>query len=134
VGAAATGSGRKTFCLSGDGGFILNLGELATAVQEKASVVYVLMNDQRYGVIQNIQDAQYGGRRCYVDLHTPDYAQLCASLQLGHTRVSNLADLRAGLDKAIAANGPFILEIDMLSIGSFKTAFAGPPTKVAVSA
>lgn len=134
VGAAATGSGRKTFCLSGDGGFILNLGELATAVQEKASVVYVLMNDQRYGVIQNIQDAQYGGRRCYVDLHTPDYAQLCASLKLGHTRVSNLSDLGAGLDRAIAADGPFILEIDMLSIGSFKTAFAGPPTKVAVSA
>jgi acetolactate synthase-1/2/3 large subunit len=134
VGAAATGSGRKTFCLSGDGGFILNLGELATAVQEKAGVVYVLMNDQRYGVIQNIQDAQYGGRRCYVDLHTPDYAQLCASLQLGHTRVSNLSDLGAGLDKAIAADGPFILEIDMLSIGSFKTAFAGPPTKLAVTA
>lgn len=134
VGAAVTGSGRKTFCLSGDGGFILNLGELATAVQEKAGVVYVLMNDKRYGVIQNIQDAQYGGRRCYVDLHTPDYAQLCASLQLGHTRVSRLADLPAGLDKALAASGPFILEIDMLSIGSFKTAFAGPPTKVAVAA
>ncbi|MGH6627863.1 MAG: thiamine pyrophosphate-binding protein [Burkholderiaceae bacterium] len=134
VGAAETRSGRKTFCLSGDGGFILNLGELATAVQEQADVVYVLMNDQRYGVIQNIQDAQYGGRRCYVDLHTPDYAQLCASLKLGHTRVSKLADLRAALDKALAARGPFILEIDMLSIGSFKTAFAGPPTKVAASA
>ncbi len=134
VGAAETGSGRKTFCLSGDGGFILNLGELATAVQEKADVVYLLMNDQRYGVIQNIQDAQYGGRRCYVNLHTPDYAQLCSALKLGHTRVSNLADLRDGLDQAIAAGGPFILEIDMLSIGSFKTAFAGPPTKVAVPA
>lgn len=130
VGAAVTSSGRKTFCLSGDGGFILNLGELATAVQEKANVVFVLMNDQRYGVIQNIQDAQYGGRRCYVDLHTPDYAQLCAALQLGHTRVSALADLAKGLDKALSTSGPFILEIDMLSIGSFKTAFAGPPTKV----
>jgi len=134
VGAAETRSGRKTFCLSGDGGFILNLGELATAVQEKAEVVFVLMNDQRYGVIQNIQDAQYGGRRCYVELHTPDYAQLCASLKLGHTRISDLADLRAGLDKAMSANGPFILEIDMRSIGSFKTAFAGPPTKVAAAA
>lgn len=134
VGAAVTGSGRKTFCLSGDGGFILNLGELATAVQEKANVVYVLMNDQRYGVIQNIQDVAYGGRRCYVDLHTPDYAQLCASLKLGHARISQLSELAAGLDKALGAQGPFILEIDMLSIGSFKTAFAGPPTKVATAA
>jgi acetolactate synthase-1/2/3 large subunit len=131
IGAAETGSGRKTLCLSGDGGFILNLGELATAVQEKADVVYVLMNDQRYGVIQNIQDAAYGGRRCYVELHTPDYAQLCQSLSLGHTRVSDLAQLPAALTQAGAARGPFILEIDMRSIGGFKSAFAGPPTNPA---
>ena len=131
VAAAETRSGRKTLALSGDGGFILNLGELATAVQEKADVVYVLMNDQKYGVIRNIQDAHYGGRRCYVDLHTPDYAQLSAALGLGHTRVKDLRELPAALDRAQSMPGPFILEIDMLSIGSFKTAFAGPPTKLA---
>jgi hypothetical protein len=74
IGAAVTQSGKKTFTLAGDGGFILNLGELATAVQEQADMVIVLMNDKGYGVIKNIQDAQYGGRRHYVDLHTPDYA------------------------------------------------------------
>jgi acetolactate synthase-1/2/3 large subunit len=130
VASAVTGSGRKTFSLCGDGGFILNLGELATAVQEKAPVVYVLMNDQRYGVIRNIQDAQYGRRRCYVDLHTPDYAGLTASLKLPHTRVSDWSELPAALEKATSATGPFLLEIDMLSIGNFTTAFAGPPTKV----
>ncbi len=134
VAAAVHAPERKTFCLSGDGGFILNLGELATAVQEKANVVYVLMNDQRYGVIQNIQDAQYGGRRAYVELHTPDYAQLSAALKLGHVRVSDLATLPAALDKALSVTGPFILEIDMRSIGAFKTAFAGPPTKPAAVA
>ncbi|WP_459617313.1 thiamine pyrophosphate-dependent enzyme, partial [Enterobacter hormaechei] len=65
VGAAGTAPGRKTFVLAGDGGFILNLGELATAVQERADMLIVLMNDQGYGVIKNIQDAAYGGRRCY---------------------------------------------------------------------
>jgi acetolactate synthase-1/2/3 large subunit len=131
VAAACTAPERKTIALSGDGGFILNLGELATAVQEKANVMYVLMNDQRYGVIRNIQDAHYGGRRCYTELHTPDYAQLSASLGVGHVRVSDLAQLPAALDRAHSVQGPFILEIDMLSIGSFKTAFAGPPTKLA---
>jgi acetolactate synthase-1/2/3 large subunit len=131
IGAAETQSGRKTLCLSGDGGFILNLGELATAVQEKANVLFVLMNDQRYGVIRNIQDAHYGGRRCYTELHTPDYAQLGASLQLGHARVRDLRDLPAALDRAQGTEGPFLLEIDMNAIGSFKTAFAGPPTKLA---
>jgi acetolactate synthase-1/2/3 large subunit len=129
VGAAVTGSNKKTFCLAGDGGFILNLGELATAVQEKADMLIVLMNDKGYGVIKNIQDAQYGGRRHYVDLHTPDYAVLSQSLKLRHARVSKLADLEAALAGALAQPGPFMLEIDMLSIGSFKTAFAGPPVK-----
>ncbi|OQS37554.1 thiamine pyrophosphate-binding protein [Chromobacterium haemolyticum] len=128
IGAAAHGSGRKTLGLAGDGGFILNLGELATAAQEQADLVMILMNDQGYGVIKNIQDAQYGGRRCYVDLHTPDYAQLCASLRLQHRKVSRLEDLDTALTAALEQRGPFLLEIDMLSIGRFKSVFAGPPT------
>ncbi|MDB5901020.1 MAG: thiamine pyrophosphate enzyme-like binding region, partial [Ramlibacter sp.] len=131
IAAACTAPDRKTLALSGDGGFILNLGELATAVQEKANVMFVLMNDQRYGVIRNIQDAHYGGRRCFTELHTPDYAQLSAAMGVGHVRVSDLAQLPAALDRAQAVPGPFILEVDMLAIGSFKTAFAGPPTKLA---
>ena len=127
VGAAVTQSGRKTLGLAGDGGFILNLGELATLVQEECDTVIVLMNDQRYGVIQNIQDASYGGRRCYVELHTPDYAQLCASIKLPHTRVQNLDALPAQLEAAWAQKGPFLLEIDMRAIGSFKATFSGPP-------
>ncbi|MDM0016718.1 thiamine pyrophosphate-binding protein [Variovorax saccharolyticus] len=128
IGAAVTGSGRKTFCLAGDGGFILNLGELACMVQEKAPMVIVLMNDKSYGVIKNIQDAQYGGRQCYAELHTPDYDLLCKSIALPHARVQKLADLPARLDEALSAKGPFLLEIDMLSIGGFKSTFAGPPT------
>lgn len=127
VGAQTTGSGRKTLCLAGDGGFILNLGELATLVQEQCDCLIVLMNDKGYGVIKNIQDAQYGGRRAYVELYTPDYAQLCASLALPHARVSDLAALPGQLQAALKAKGPFMLEIDMLSIGRFKTTFAGPP-------
>lgn len=127
VGAAQTSPGKKTYCLAGDGGFILNLGELATAVQEKADMIIILMNDKGYGVIKNIQDAQYGGRRHYVDLHTPDYSVLSASLGLSHTRVNDLSQIDAALQSAQAQSGPFMIEIDMLSIGKFKTAFAGPP-------
>jgi acetolactate synthase-1/2/3 large subunit len=91
-------------------------------------MVIVLMNDKGYGVIKNIQDAQYGGRRCYADLHTPDYALLCKSLSLPHARVQRMDELKAKLGEALAKKGPFLLEIDMLSIGDFKSAFAGPPT------
>ncbi|MPS25817.1 thiamine pyrophosphate-binding protein [Pigmentiphaga sp.] len=131
VGAAVTGSGKKTFTLAGDGGFILNLGELATAVQEQADMLIVLMNDQAYGVIKNIQDAVYGGRKHYVQLHTPDYALLTQAMGLGHARVKNLDELEGALKQGLAAKGPFIVEIDMLSVGGFNTKFAGPPVKAA---
>ena len=130
TGAAAYASGNQTLLLAGDGGFVLNLGELACAVQEGADFTVVLMNDQSYGVIKNIQDAQYGGRRVYAELHTPDYALLAQSLKFEHRRIKRLADAPAMLAELARFTGPKMLEVDMLSVGSFKTAFAGPPVKV----
>jgi len=129
IGAALAGSAAKTVCLVGDGGLMVNVGELATAVQENANVMIVLMNDQCYGVIRNIQDAQYGGRRCYVDLHQPDFAQFCESLKLTHYRIKSLDQADAIIREGMAKTGPVLVEVDMLSVGSFATAFAGPPVK-----
>jgi len=89
----------------------------------------VLMNDQCYGVIRNIQDAQCGGRRCYVDLHQPDFAQFCESLKLTHYRIKSLDEADAIIREGMAKTGPVLVEVDMLSVGSFATAFAGPPVK-----
>ncbi|WP_296254267.1 MULTISPECIES: thiamine pyrophosphate-binding protein [unclassified Pseudomonas] len=127
IAAAEYDARRKVFVLAGDGGFILNLGELATLVQEKANVVIVLMNDQRYGVIRNIQDAIYGARHAYVELHTPDYTQLAESMGIRHGMVSDLKDFGRILENAFSQPGPFLLEVDMLTVGSFATHFAGPP-------
>jgi len=129
IGAALAGSAAKTVCLVGDGGLMVNVGELATAVQENANVMIVLMNDQCYGVIRNIQDAHYGGRRCYVDLHQPDFAQFCESLKLTHYRIKSLDEADAIIREGMAKTGPVLVEVEMLSVGSFATAFAGPPVK-----
>ncbi|SHK22717.1 acetolactate synthase-1/2/3 large subunit [Paraburkholderia terricola] len=129
IGAALAGSAAKTVCLVGDGGLMVNVGELATAVQENANVMIVLMNDQCYGVIRNIQDAQYGGRRCYVDLHQPDFAQFCESLKLTHYRIQSLDQAEEIIREGMAKTGPVLVEVDMLSVGSFASAFAGPPVK-----
>lgn len=131
IGAKVHATGRKTVLLAGDGGFVLNLGELACAVQEQADFKIVLMNDRSYGVIKNIQDAQYGGRKVYADLHTPDYAKLAESLQFDHRRVGKLAEARGQMAELGSRPGPAMLEIDMKAIGGFKTAFAGPPVKAA---
>jgi acetolactate synthase-1/2/3 large subunit len=130
VGAAPGAGGRKTLCLVGDGGLQVNIGELATLVQEQADVAVILMNDRGYGVIRNIQDAQYGGRRYYADLHTPDFAALAQSIALPHQRVRSLDGIGGVLKDALARRGPVLIEVDMVAVGPFAKAFAGPPQKV----
>jgi acetolactate synthase-1/2/3 large subunit len=87
------------------------------------------MNDQRYGVIRNIQDDIYGGRHCYVDLHTPDFAQLCQSMQVPHFRLADPAASSQTLTRALAHSGPVVVEVDMNAWGPFAVKFAGPPKK-----
>ncbi len=120
---------RKTVALIGDGGFMLNVGELACAVQEKANIVMLVMNDSCYGVIKNIQDDIYGSRHCYVDLHTPDFAQFCASLKVTHFRLGEPSQTKDVLEKAFAASGPVVVEVDMKTWGPFAAKFAGPILK-----
>ena len=129
VGAALAQGGRKTVLLSGDGGFMLNVGELATAVQERADIVIVLMNDAGYGVIKNIQDAQYGGRKVFADMGNPDFGQLCASMNVPHEKVDTADRFAAAFDRALSFAGPALVEVDMNAIGPFTRPFAGPPVR-----
>lgn len=131
VGAALACEGRKAITLIGDGGTMLGLAEMITAVEERAPLVYVLMNDQAYGVIQNIQDAQYDSRRHYSQLHVPDFKAFCGSINMPHVRVDDVADFEATLEAAIAAEGPRLIEVDMCAIGPFAQSFAGPPAGAA---
>jgi acetolactate synthase I/II/III large subunit len=134
IGAALARSPAKTIALIGDGGAMVNLGELATVVETKANIVLVLMNDRGYGVIRNIQDAQFGGRRHYADLHTPDFQLLAASFGVRHQRVADIDDFANALDRALLAGGPQLVEVDMAAIGRFPESFAGPPSGAAGSA
>ncbi|MFT8675466.1 MAG: thiamine pyrophosphate-binding protein [Acetobacter sp.] len=131
VGAALSGVAARTVALVGDGGAMLYLGELATAVEENAGIVFILMNDRGYGVIRNIQDAQYDGRQHYTLSTIPDFAQVAASIGLAHRRVSDITQFATLFEAALAQSGPVLLEVDMVSIGPFARSFAGPPAGAA---
>jgi acetolactate synthase-1/2/3 large subunit len=131
IGASLADATRKCVTLLGDGGAQLMIGELAAAVEAQANVVFVLMNDRGYGVIRNIQDAQYNGRRVYADILTPDFALICQAVGLPHARISDIAKFADALDSALAADGPCLIEIDMAAIGPFNQSFAGPPAGAA---
>jgi acetolactate synthase-1/2/3 large subunit len=127
IGAALASPGRKTVALVGDGGFALSLGELATAAETRADIVFLLMNDGGYGVIRNIQDNDYGGRRCYTEMKAPHFGLLAESLGLPHRTVRDLAEFPAAFAAALGTSGPVVIEIDMRAIGPFAIKFGGFP-------
>jgi acetolactate synthase-1/2/3 large subunit len=89
------------------------------------------MNDRAYGVISNIQDAQYEGRRAYCRLRTPDFAMFAQSIGLRHCRVDKIENFETAFDDALATPGAVLLEVDMHAIGPFAQSFGGPPAGAA---
>lgn len=127
IGAALASPGPKAITLIGDGGTMLGLAEMITAVDENAPLIYILMNDRAYGVIRNIQDAQYGSRRHYSEIAVPDFATFCAAIGMPHHKVAAADAFAAALSRAVTAPGPQLIEVDMIAIGPFAESFAGPP-------
>ncbi|MDO9707498.1 thiamine pyrophosphate-binding protein [Paracraurococcus lichenis] len=119
IGAAMAGGTRKTIAMVGDGGFQVNLQELWTAVQERAELVIMVMNDRGYGVIKHIQGAFQDGRFYFADPQGPDLPKLAALAGLPFFRVAAAGELAAQVAKAVATPGPSLVEVDMTAIGAF---------------
>ncbi|HEY8691954.1 MAG TPA: thiamine pyrophosphate-dependent enzyme [Chloroflexota bacterium] len=116
---------RRVLCLAGDGGLMVNAGEMATAVQEGLPIVLVLFNDAGYGVLRNIQTAHYGGRHIGVDLRQPNFQGLARSMGWQSWCVQEPAAFDQALAEAFAAQASALVEIDMTAIGPI--VYAGPP-------
>ena len=120
IGAAAAANGRRTVCMTGDGGFFLNMGEMWTAVQERLDIVIVVMNDRGYGVIKRIQDRLQAGRRFYGDLLGPELVDLARIAGIPFFKVIDADQFGTTVADALAVGGgPVLVEVDMTAIGEF---------------
>lgn len=97
--------------LSGDGGFMFNVQELASAVRHRIPVVVVVFNDGAYGNVRNMQRDLHGNRLIASDLANPDFVRLAESFGIGGWRVTSPAALRQALDSALATNEPALIEV-----------------------
>jgi len=127
IGAAIGVGGRKVVCISGDGGFFLNLTKLWTAAKERADAVLIVMNDRGYGVIRHIQDSLYEGRRYFHDIQGPNFEELAKVAGVAYGKVSKASELGDKVAAAIAIDGPALVEVDMEAIGPYPPYFQPPP-------
>ena len=75
---AAIGSGRRTFAVSGDGGAMYSIAELATARQHDADVTWLIVDDGGYGILREYMTDAFG-QATATELTRPDFAALAAS-------------------------------------------------------
>jgi acetolactate synthase I/II/III large subunit len=110
---AAVGSGRRTVVIQGDGGLMLSLGELSTAVQQHLPIVVCVFNDGGYGILRFIQDLTLDGRHTGVDLATPDFAALARAMGMEAEAVESVEAFEDAFGRACRADGPWLLDIDL---------------------
>lgn len=109
---ARLGSGdRPVVVVSGDGGFLFNIQELATAVQHKIPFVVILMNDGAFGNVRRAQVNDFGNRVLGSDLQNPDFRKLTESFGADYTRATTPDELRRCLSRAISNERVSVIEI-----------------------
>src|SRR6516162_3312473 len=126
IGAQIASPQSVVLSLCGDGGLLVNIGELAVARQENAPIVIVLFDDQGYGVLRNIQNAHFEGRKIGVDLRSPDYLEVARGFGFESERVKSPEEFRSLFARAVKAREPWMIVVDSNSIGPMKKIFAGP--------
>ncbi len=110
LGAKVGVGDRPVVSVSGDGGFLYNVGELATAAQHDIGVVAVVFRDDAYGNVLRMQQ-ESTGHEIASRLQNPDLVALAESFGVAGHRVTDLDMLRATLDQAIAAGGPALIDV-----------------------
>jgi acetolactate synthase-1/2/3 large subunit len=126
IGAQLGQPDRVVVLMAGDGGFMVNVGEMPTAVQENLPIIVLLFDDAGYGVLRNIQDAAYG-RRVAVDLVSPDFVMLAKAMGFEASRIGSSQEFVAELEKAVARRKPTMIVVDMNAVGPMAKPFGGPP-------
>jgi len=97
--------------VNGDGGFMFNVQELATAVHFRIGVVAIVFNDNAYGNVRRMQKDDYGNRVIASDLTNPDFVKLAESYGAMGLRANSPGELRLALRRALKAPGPVLIEV-----------------------
>ena len=97
--------------ISGDGGFLYNSQELATAVKHGINAVAVVFNDNAFGNVYRDQINKFDGRAIGSELHNPDFMKLAEAYGVRGVRVQGAEELETSLKGALDANVPGLIEV-----------------------
>ena len=112
LGAKVANPDKPVVAITGDGGFMFGVQELATAVQFNIGVVTLVFNNNAYGNVRRDQRERFDGRVVAADLVNPDFVKLAESFGVAASRVTSPDHFRSALEKALGHGGPYLIEIE----------------------
>jgi acetolactate synthase-1/2/3 large subunit len=113
VAAKALYPNRTVIAFAGDGCFMMNGQEFATAVQYNLPIIVIVVNNGIYGTIRMHQEREYPGRVSGTGLVNPDFAALARAYGGHGETVEKTADFIPAFERARAAGKPALIEIKL---------------------
>src|SRR6516162_8321229 len=113
LGCKVANPDKPVVAITGDGGFMFGVQELATAVQFNIGVVTLVFNNNSYGNVRRDQRTRFDGRVVASDLVNPDFVKLAESFGVAASRVTSPDHFRPALEKALAHGGPYLVAIEV---------------------
>jgi len=111
IGASVACGNQKTYLVTGDGCFHMNLNEIATAVRFNVPIVVLLMNNNVLGMVHQWQKLFYGKRFSQTTLdRKTDYVALAEAFGAVGMRITSDEEISPVLDKAMACNRPVVID------------------------
>ena len=98
-------------CFVGDGGFQMSALELATAAQEGAAIIVIVVNNGMYGTIRMFQERAYPGRVVGTRLHNPDFAALARACGAAGEVIERTEQFLPAFERALAAPHSTVLDL-----------------------
>ena len=102
---------RKVIAVCGDGDFLMNGQEIATAAQYGAAFVALVVNNGLYGTIRMHQEREYPGRVFGTSLQNPDFAAYARAFGGHGETVERTEDFAAAFERAEASGKPALIEL-----------------------
>jgi acetolactate synthase-1/2/3 large subunit len=102
---------KPVICFSGDGCFMMYPQELATAIQENAAVILLIVNNGMYGTIRMHQEREYPGRVFASNLVNPDFVALSKSFGAHAERVTYFSEFPIAFERAMDSKRMSVIEL-----------------------
>lgn len=118
LGVKVANPDKPVVAIAGDGGFMFNVQELATAVQYGIDMPVIVFNNGRFGNVKRHQTEWYDGRYIGSDLQNPRFAEMATAFGMQSFEATSPETLKPVLQKALALGGPSLIEVHVDEMSS----------------